>query len=64
VQITFVVGFESGSRLSRIENHAFFEIGLIEIIVPASVKVLGDGAFVSKLGDCHLFSVSVLRKAE
>jgi hypothetical protein len=31
--------------LSRIENSAFIRTGLVEIIVPASVEVLGDGCF-------------------
>jgi hypothetical protein len=37
--------FESRSRLSRIESNAFSETGLIEIIIPSSVEVIGDECF-------------------
>jgi hypothetical protein len=39
------VRFESRSRLSRIEEQAFAETGLIEIVIPALVEVLGNGCF-------------------
>jgi hypothetical protein len=39
------VRFESGSRLSRIENEAFRVTGLVEIILPASVEFLGERCF-------------------
>ncbi|MDR2412574.1 MAG: leucine-rich repeat domain-containing protein [Holosporales bacterium] len=31
----------TGSRLQRIEKEAFAKTGLVEIIIPASVEVLG-----------------------
>jgi hypothetical protein len=37
--------FESGSRLSQIENEAFAQCGLIDLVIPASVEVLGEKAF-------------------
>jgi hypothetical protein len=37
--------FESGSRLSRIEKNTFSGTDLVEIILPASVEVLGEGCF-------------------
>jgi hypothetical protein len=39
------ITFESGSRLSRIDKKAFYETGLIEIILPASVRFLGFECF-------------------
>jgi hypothetical protein len=39
------VTFESVSKLVRIEKNAFSFCGLIEIIIPASVQVLGDKCF-------------------
>jgi hypothetical protein len=39
------VKFESGSRLSRIAEEVFCETGLIEIIIPASVEVIGVKCF-------------------
>jgi hypothetical protein len=46
------VTFTSGSKLSRIEALAFSDTGLVEIIVPASVEVLGDKCFFG----CSLLS--------
>jgi hypothetical protein len=40
------VRFESDSRLSRIENREFAETGLIELVIPPSVELLGEGCFV------------------
>jgi hypothetical protein len=40
-----LVTFESESRLSRIEELAFFGTGLVEVIIPASVEVLGERCF-------------------
>jgi hypothetical protein len=45
--------------LSRIEKYAFFGAGLIEIIVPSSVEVLGEECFC----DCESVS-SVTFEAE
>jgi hypothetical protein len=45
------VGFESGSRLSRIEKQAFIRTGLIEIIIVALVEVLRESCF----SWCELF---------
>jgi hypothetical protein len=39
------VGFENESKLLRIEKGAFRETGLREIVIPTSVKVLGEGCF-------------------
>jgi hypothetical protein len=39
------VTFESGSKLSRIEQQAFNQTGLIEIILPSSVEILGARCF-------------------
>jgi hypothetical protein len=41
----YLVKFEAGSRLSRIEKQAFFRTGLVDMILPVSVEVLGDGCF-------------------
>jgi hypothetical protein len=41
------VVFESGSRLERIEERAFFRSGLRSIVIPLSVVVLGKGSFDS-----------------
>jgi hypothetical protein len=41
----FSVTFESGSRLSRIENEAFLGTGLVETILSASVEFLGCACF-------------------
>jgi hypothetical protein len=37
--------FESGARLSRIERLGFLRTGLVEIILPSSVEVLGEKCF-------------------
>jgi hypothetical protein len=47
------LAFESESILSRIEAGAFAETGLIEIVIPASVAVLGDGCFVRCVSLLH-----------
>jgi hypothetical protein len=39
------VTFESGSKLSHIENRAFRGTGLTEIVIPASVEVVGEACF-------------------
>jgi hypothetical protein len=37
--------FESGSRLQRIEQSAFSKSGLISILIPFSLVVLGELSF-------------------
>jgi hypothetical protein len=44
--------FESMSRLSRIGKQAFAETGLIEIVIPSSVDLIGADCFV----ECRLLS--------
>jgi hypothetical protein len=52
---------ESGSILSRIEKYAFNGTGLVEIILPASVEMLGESCFY----DCgSLSSVTFLITVE
>jgi hypothetical protein len=40
MQITFICKFESDSKLSRIEERAFPDTALIEIVILSSSKVL------------------------
>jgi prolyl-tRNA synthetase len=39
------VTFESRSKLSKIVKEAFNRTGLVEIILPSSVEILGVGCF-------------------
>jgi hypothetical protein len=41
------VTFESGSRLERIDEHAFCASGLQSIVIPSSVVALGKSSFSS-----------------
>jgi hypothetical protein len=60
------VTFESGSKLSRIEKSVFSETGLVEIILPSSVEVLGEECFslCVSLSSVIFESVSKLSRIE
>jgi hypothetical protein len=61
-----LIAFETSSRLERIEGGAFAEIGLTEIAIPASVKVIGEECFQSceALASVTFDAVSGLERIE